>query len=197
MNNVRDLTLADLNQLVDVIRCKNKITGIDINEYDLKYFEKEISEFLHPYPNKDLGRVVGYFEDDILVSFLTQQFTERGPMWYMTMLGTRSTHRWNYKLNGLEDCWTYAMARAERNQIYKVLWTMPASWSRTQRRTLKTTDVWHRYNIYYDGVIPAGEMPVWPEHKSVFGKIVKDHDVLIKSAVLKNDYRPDYLKLQM
>jgi hypothetical protein len=182
---------------MDVINSKNKITGISIDDYDLDYFKDEISLFLQPYPNKDLGRVVGYFEDDQLISFLTQQFTSRGPMWYMTMLGTRSPNRWNYKINGLEDCWTYAMARAERNQVYRVLWTMPAAWSRTQRRTLKTTDVWQRYNIYYDGVIPAGELPAWPEHKSVFGKIVKNHDVLIKSAVLKNEYRPDHIRAQM
>jgi hypothetical protein len=197
MNNVRDLTITDLDQLMDVINSKNKITGISIDNYDLDYFKDEISLFLQPYPNKDLGRVVGYFEDDQLISFLTQQFTTRGPMWYMTMLGTRSPNRWNYKINGLEDCWTFAMNRAERNQVYRVLWTMPSAWSRTQRRTLKTTDVWQRYNIYYEGIIPAGELPSWPEHKSVFGKIVKNHDVLIKSAVLKNEYRPDHIRAQM
>ncbi len=197
MNNVRDLIIDDLGQIIDLIRSKNKITGISIKDYNLEYFEKEISLFLKPYPNEDLGRVIGYFENNILVSFLTQQFTLRGPMWYMTMLGTKSLNQWNYKKNGLENCWSYAMARAERNNIYKVLWAMPSAWARTQKRTIKTTDVWNRYDIYYDCIIPAGELPVWTEHKSVFGKIVKDHDVLIKSAILKNEYRSDYIKLQM
>ena len=117
---VKDLTISDLSAIMDIIRPKNKITGIHIEKYDLSFFENQISKFLEPYPNKDLGRVIGYFENDDLVSFLTQQFTERGPMWYMTMLGTKSSHRWNYKLNGLEYCWAYAMSRAERNEIYKV-----------------------------------------------------------------------------
>jgi hypothetical protein len=195
MNNVRDLTISDLGQLMDVISSKNKITGIDIKDYDLDYFKNEISLFLQPYPNKDLGRVVGYFKDDQLISFLTQQFTSRGPMWYMTMLGTRSPNRWNYKLNGLEDCWAYAMARAERNRIYRVLWAMPTAWARTQPRTLKTSDVWQKYDLYYEGIIPAGELPIWPEHKSVFGKLIKNHDVLIKSAVLKNEYRSDHIRV--
>lgn len=195
MGNVRDLEFADLGQIMDIISSKSKITGIDIKDYDLSFFEEEISLFLEPYPNRHMGRVVGYFKDNKLISFLTQQFTARGPMWYMNMLGTRSEHHWNYKLNGLEDCWAYAMARGERNQIYRILWTMPVSWARTQRRTIKTSDVWNRYEIYHECIIPAGEMPMWPEHKSVFGKIVKDHDVLIKSAVFKNEYRPVNFKI--
>ena len=194
---VKDLSLDDLGHIMDIIRSKNKITGIDIKNYDLSFFENEISLFLEPYPNKHMGRVIGYYEDDKLISFLTQQFTERGPMWYMTMLGTSSPHPWNYKLNGLEDCWKYAMTRAEKHEIYKILWAMPIAWARTQRRTFKTTDVWYRYEIFYDTIIPAGTLPKWPEHKNVFGSIVKDHDVLIKSAILKNEYRPANIRSQM
>lgn len=194
---VRDLTLSDLDSIVGIIEYKNKITGIDINKYDLNYFRNEISKFLQPYPNEDLGRVVGYFEEDQLISFLTQQFTLRGPMWYMTMLGTKSHHRWNYKLNGLEHCWAYAMARAENAGIYKIVYALPTAWARTQRRTLKTSDVWWKYDLYYDCIIPAGTMPVWPEHKNVFGSITKEHDVLIKTAILKNEHRPADIRSQM
>jgi hypothetical protein len=197
MTNVRDLTTTDLDSIMHIVREKNKITGIDINKYDLLYFKNEISRFLEPYPNKDLGRVIGYFENNELISFLAQQFTERGPMWYMTMLGTKSSHRWNYRLNGLEHCWAYAMARAENAGIYKIVYALPTSWARTQRRTLKTSDVWQKYDLYYDCIIPAGSMPVWPEHKNVFGSIVKEHDVLIKTAILKNEFRPDNIKSQM
>jgi hypothetical protein len=197
MTNVRDLTTIDLDSIMDIVREKTKITGIDINKYDLLYFKNEISRFLEPYPNKDLGRVIGYFENNELISFLAQQFTERGPMWYMTMLGTKSSHRWNYRLNGLEHCWAYAMARAENAGIYKIVYALPTSWARTQRRTLKTSDVWQKYDLYYDCIIPAGSMPVWPEHKNVFGSIVKEHDVLIKTAILKNEFRPDNIKSQM
>lgn len=194
---VKDLSRDDIGQVMDIISSKNKITGIDIKNYNLSFFENEISQFLEPYPNKHMGRVVGYYEDDKLISFLTQQFTLRGPMWYMTMLGTRSNYRWNYKLNGLEQCWSYAMFRAEEAGIYKVLYSLPVSWARTQRRTINTTDVWKRYEIFYDCIIPAGKLPEWPEHKNVFGSLIKDHDVLIKSAILKNEYRPDNIRAQM
>lgn len=197
MDFIRDLTITDLDSIVNIIESKNKITGIDIKKYNLDYFKNEISRFLEPYPNKDLGRVIGYFEEDVLVSFLTQQFTGRGPMWYMTMLGTNSVHRWNYKLNGLEKCWSYAMNRAERSDIYKIIWAMPLSWGRTQRKTRNTSDVWNRYEIFYDCIIPAGTLPGWPEHKNVFGSIPKEHDVLIKSAILKNEYRPANIRSQM
>lgn len=193
----KDLIPADLDAIMQIIKHKNKITGINTEHYDLNFFEKQISRFLDPYPNKDLGRVIGYFENNILISFLTQQFTERGPMWYMTMLGTNSLHRWNYKLNGLEHCWEYAMTRAENAGIYKIVYALPTAWSRTQRRTIKTSDVWQRYEIFYDCVIPAGTVPKWPEHKNVFGTLTKEHDVLIKTAILKNEYRPADIRSQM
>lgn len=197
MDNVRDLTMSDLPAIVNIVEHKNKITGIDIKDYDLDYFRSEISKFLYPYPNSDMGRVVGYFEEGKLVSFLTQQYTLRGPMWYMTMLGTNSPHPWNYKRNGLEYCWAYAMERAEKSGIYKIVYALPLSWARTQKRTLKTSDVWYKYEIYHDVIIPAGTMPQWPEHKNVFGTLPKDHDVLIKSAILKNEYRPVNIRSQM
>lgn len=194
---VRDLTINDLDSIASIVESKSKITGIDIKNYNLIYFKNEISKFLQPYPNEDLGRVIGYFEEDQLISFLTQQFTSRGPMWYMTMLGTKSSYRWNYKLNGLEHCWAYAMARAEHAGIYKIVYSLPVAWARTQRRTLKTSDVWQKYDLYYDCIIPAGSMPTWPEHKNVFGKLTKEHDVLIKTAILKNEYRPADIRSQM
>jgi hypothetical protein len=197
MDNIRDLTINDLDSIMSIIEPKNKITGIDIKKYNLSYFRDEIARFLEPYPNKDLGRVIGYFENNELRSFLTQQFTGRGPMWYMTMLGTNSSHRWNYKLNGLEYCWEYAMNRAENAGIFKIVWAMPISWARTQRRTINTSDTWKRYEIFYDCIIPAGTLPQWPEHKNVFGSLPKEHDVLIKSAILKNEYRSADIRSQM
>ena len=197
MNNVRDLTTNDLDSIMNIIENKNQITRIKIKNYDLSFFKNQILKFLEPYPNKEFGRVIGYFENGDLISFLTQQFTSIGPMWYMTMLATKSPHTWNWQLNGLDRCWEYTMARAERNNIYRFIWSMPAAWSRTQRRTLKTSNFLPRYNIYYDCIIPAGEFPIWPEHKSVFGELVKDHDVLIKSAILKNEYRPNDIRSQM
>jgi hypothetical protein len=197
MDNVRDLTIDDLDSIMHIIEPKNKITGINIKNYDLDYFRNGVAKFLEPYPNKDLGRVIGYFENNELRSFLMQQFTGRGPMWYMIMLGTNSSCRWNYKLNGLEHCWKYAMNRAEEAGIYKIVWSMPLAWAKTQRRTYKTTDVWYRYEIFYDCIIPAGTMPEWPEHKNVFGTFIKEHDVLIKSAILKNEHRPINIREQM
>jgi hypothetical protein len=89
------------------------------------------------------------------------------------------------------------MTRAENAGIYKIVYALPTAWARTQRRTIKTSDVWQKYDLYYDCIIPAGSMPVWPEHKNVFGSIVKEHDVLIKTAILKNEYRPADIRSQM
>lgn len=185
----RLLSHRDLDDIMSIVSVKSKITGVDIKKYDLDFFKESISQFLEPFPNTELGQVIGYFENGVLISFLTQQYTSRSPMWYMTMLATRSPHPWNYKMNGLEMCWANAMDRAESMGTYRILWSMPVAWANSQRRTIKTSDVWPRYEIYNEVVVKSNTLPQWPEHKNVFGKLVKDHDVLIKSASLKNEFR--------
>jgi hypothetical protein len=67
---------------------------------------------------------------------------------------------------------------------------MPASWARTQNRTIKTSDVWQRYNIYLEEVLPANTIPAYDEYKISYGVKIKPHDVVIKQGLLKNEFRP-------
>jgi hypothetical protein len=134
-------------------------------------------------------RVIGYFDEGILVSYLVQVMSKRISSWHLAVLGTRSTESWNYKKNGLEYCWANAMQYAESKNIYRLYWSMPTVWARTQYRTINTSDVWPRYDIYIESHIPAGVLPIYDEYKISYGKKLKTHDVVIKQGLLKNEFR--------
>lgn len=177
----RELTIEDVPSALDVLKHKSKVSKID-KEPD------SISEYAILDAIKN-HRIIGYYEDNKLVSFLVQVIGKKLSAWHMTMLATNSEHTWNYKKNGLEYCWANAMDHAEKLGIYKIYWSLPSKWARTQRRTYMTTDVWYRYDIYIEDIILPNNYPKWEEHKTAFGDKLKPHEVTVKLAVLKNEYR--------
>jgi len=184
-NNTRLLTFSDVDQILSIINSKHKISGTDKDILEPESFDEHIKYALSQ-PNQ---RVIGYFEDNTLVSFLCQVIDKRLCAWHMTMLGTNSIHNWNYKKNGLEYCWANAMDYSEQQGIYRIYWSMPEHWARTQSRTMKTSDVWPRYDIYLEEEVNQDNFPIWDEHRVCFGKHLKPHTVVIKQALLKNEFR--------
>lgn len=179
----RSLTSKDIDSIIAVLDSKSKISKVD--KPDNKILEDHI---LKNITNDDC-RVIGYFENNVLVSLLSQVISKRMSAWHMTMLGTNSNSVWNYKKNGLEYCWANAMDYAEQLNIYKIYWSLPSKWANTQRRTYQTTDVWYRYEIYTDNIIEPNCFPKWDDQKISFGVIPKPHEVTVKFAVLKNEFR--------
>lgn len=184
-NNTRLLNVNDIDQIMSIIDSKHKISNTDKDSLEPESFVDHFNYAL----SQENQRIIGYFENDNLVSFLCQVIDKRLCAWHMTMLGTNSIHNWNYKKNGLEYCWANAMDFSEKQGIYRIYWSMPEFWARTQSRTMKTSDVWPRYEIYLEEQVPSGNFPKWDEHRVSFGKHIKPHTVVVKQALLKNEFR--------
>lgn len=186
----RLLTVDDIPKIKEIFELKTSISKIPSDESKSKVefnIESEINN-----PNH---RLIGYFENGELVSFLSQVIASKMPAWHMPMLGTKSTHRWNYTLNGLEFCWANAMDFAEQHGIYRIYWALPKSWSRTQLRTINTSDVWKRYDIYIESELQPYEFPFWPEQQVSYGNLPKPYEVVVKMGVLKNEHRKFDIKI--
>jgi hypothetical protein len=184
LNCTREITEDDSQSVFDLLNSKKSISKVKFDqtpEIVASNIKKSIKD---PYE-----RIIGYFENGILISYLVQRFGQRVPAWHMTLLATRSQHRWNYKSNGLEYCWSNAMDFAEEQGIYRIYWSLPISWARAQKKTISTTDVWNRYNIYVEDIIPPMQFPKFEEFKGSFGLVPKPHETVIKQAILKNEYR--------
>jgi hypothetical protein len=181
LKNTRLLTTSDSDEMFDIVRRRDTVSKMP----SLNTTKDEVIESLeNPY-----SRNIGYFEDNKLISFLVQRFTPRIPAWHMTVLFTISDSSWNYKKNGLEYCWANAMHYAESKNIFRLYWALPATWSRTQHRTIRTSDVWHRYEIYIEEELPPDTFPLYDEYKISYGNKLKSHNVVIKQGLLKNEFR--------
>lgn len=179
----RVLIPDDISSILEVLDNTNKISKVE--KSNNAEIEQLIVTALTSYDN----RVIGYFQEDKLVSYLFQTMSKRMSTWHMMLLGTRSTEGWNYKKNGLEYCWANAIDYAEKLGVYKMYWCMPTKWARTQIKTIHTSDVWQRYNIYTEAIILPYQFPKWEDQGVSFGKIPKPHTVTVKLAVLKNEFR--------
>lgn len=182
LTNTRALTKDDCDEMFNILTSRSTISKVPSDNVTKEDIVKSLED--------SNTRCIGYFEDNKLVSYLLQVFTPRIPAWHMTVLYTISDSSWNYKKNGLEYCWANAMHYAESKNIFRLYWSMPASWARTQNRTIKTSDVWQRYNIYLEEVLPANTIPIYDEYKISYGVKIKPHDVVIKQGLLKNEFRP-------
>lgn len=190
-NKTKVLTLEHAEDVYKIIKHHNVIGKSPYTET----LEESVKNTERGLGNPNI-RTIGYFEGNKLISFLVQQLSEKIPAWHMTLLGTISNHRWNYKLNGLEFCWANAMDYAESKNIFRIYWSLPLRWARSQQRTYMTTDVWFRYNIYIEDVITPNKKPNWLEHHISFGEKFKSHDTVIKLGILKNEYRPFNLRVR-
>lgn len=183
-SNTRLLLTNDIAEIYEVLKVHNSISRMEFLETINVFSKKMIESFDDPN-----FRAIGYYEDNVLVTFLFQYLSSQIPAWHMTLLGTRSLHKWNYSKNGLDDCWSNAMHYAEDKSMYRIYWALPERWSRSARKTMLTSIVWPRYEIYIEDVIGAGKLPKWAEHKPAFGKLLKPHNTVIKCGILKNEYR--------
>lgn len=181
------LNVDHIPDILNIVFQKRKVSKLDIAAFDVD----TVSSLIKQSMSNPQERFIGYFENNTLISFLVQVINPKLASWHMTMLATRSNYSWNYKKNGLEYCWANAMDYAENKGIYKIFWSLPSAWDRTQIKTYNTTDVWFRYNIYIEDKILPNNFPNFDEHKICFGTLPKPHSVTIKMAVLKNEHRPN------
>lgn len=181
---IKLLTFDDAEDIFEIINSHQSISKIPFLELKEEFLEKIKLTFQNPNV-----RCIGYYENDCLTTFLIQQLSDKIPAWHMTLLGTRSIHRWNYSLNGLDLCWSNAMSFAEEKGIFRLYWALPERWARTQNKTILTSTTWPRYDIYIEAIVPANQYPVWLEYRPSFGEKLKPHNTVIKLGVLKNEYR--------
>ena len=186
LKNTRTLTMDDCEAIFNIVSYRDTVSKAPVPTQNYKEFKDNLSKSFDPAAST---RFIGYFENDKLVSYMAQVYSRLMPVWHMAVLSTISSSSWNYKKNGLEYCWANAMSHAESKNIYRIYWSMPASWARTQYRTINTSDVWKRYEIFVETIIPANTFPVYGEYKISYGKVLKPHDVVIKQGLLKNEFR--------
>ena len=187
----RILDINSLDLIIDFSKSKDKISGTDNSNWEWDQFKKmyEMS-FLH----SDQNTIIGAFENNELQGYVAQHFSPHAPSWYMSMV-LQKYNGWLRTGHGdyINACLIEATRIAESRGVFDVVYTMPAKWIRTTKRTQPTSPIWSRYNVYIEAYIPAGTLPVFDLHKYMHGG-PKDHDRIVKKCSLKMEHRLEYFK---
>lgn len=193
MIEVKILNADSLDQVIDFTRSKDKVSGVKNLDWEWDKYRKLMES---SFENPNLNNIIGAFEDGQLKGYVSQHFSSHAPSWYMSMV-LQEYSGWLRKGHGdyINACLLEATRIAEERNVFDVVYTMPAKWIRTTKRTQPTSPVWSRYNVYVEAIIPAGQVPYFDIHKYMSGG-PKDHDRVIKRCSLKMEHRLEYFKRQ-
>lgn len=140
--------------------------------------------------NKRQHRIIGYIDSE-LRAVVSQSFHDDYPCWFMNFFASDK----NYSLfaNGhgdyINQCLLSAMEDAESKKIYDIYYSVPIQYIKSSGRTHHSSPAWNRYNIYIDQIVPANSFPEITVYKYAYGRVLKAHEVAIKHAVLKQEFR--------
>ena len=139
----------------------------------------------------NIHRIIGCFENEKLVAALSQSFSSRNPLWIMNYYVTNNNYISLGKGYGLylEKCFTKAMTDAETIGAYDFWWSVPVKYAKNGPRLQLLSPSWSRYEVYTDAVVPENKFPIFDLHKHAYGSILKPHDVFIRHAVCKQEFR--------
>lgn len=127
----------------------------------------------------------GYFEQNVLLSYLVQVISPRVKThWNMTFLAVSpgASRYWNYQKNGLDRLWSAAFMLGKSHGRHNVYWSLPERWARTHERTQRTSTVWKRYTVNTLARYDSGEYPTDALHAWIYGERVKRYPVLLREG---------------
>lgn len=182
------LNTTHLDQVLDLLESRSKFSKQDKNDEIRSVYENGIRYSLE---NQVGRRVVGAFNGDSLEAILLQNFAPSDPMWVMSFYASKNN---NIKLGKgyghyLSACFRKAMSDAEEKGCFDFWWSVPFQYARNGPRMQMTSPEWIRYEVYTDAIIPANQFPKYAVHTLAYGKVLKPHDVFIRHAVLKQEFR--------
>lgn len=186
--HVTVLTLDYKDQVVDLLKNRQKFSKQDNQESVLDNLITR-TEYALAEGNRD--RIIGALDGQELVAILAQSFSSTIPIWIMQYYATKSN---NIVLGrgygeGLELCFSKAMTDAENLGIYDFWWSVPQQYAKNGPRMQQHSPTWIRYEVYTDVVVPANEFPKYEIHAQAYGKTLKPHNVFVRHAVCKQEFR--------
>jgi len=182
------LGIENLDSVIDLLKNRSffsKQTNKD------QVWENLISKTQHALSDRSRDRIIGYFVNDSLEAILAQSFSNRIPIWIMQYYATKTNNILLGKGYGepLEACFIKAMTDAEAIGIYDFWWSVPVKYAKNGPRMQKSSPSWIRYEVYTDAVISANTFPKYELHTQAYGSVLKPHDVFIRHAVCKQEFR--------
>jgi hypothetical protein len=185
---IKILNLLDESAVLDLVSSKKKFSQQPLDGTVLDILVAGIKKSL---TNQHRLRLIGCFDSGDLVAVVSQSFDQNMPFWYMDYFFSRNSNLSFANGHGdyINSCLEYAMRDAESKGFFDVYYSVPIHYQRTQRKTHHSSPAWSRYDIFIERIIDENTFPEYFVHKAAYGSVLKSHKVIIKKAVLKQEYR--------
>jgi hypothetical protein len=184
---IRLLEPADLPDCMEIASLKNRTGGtvpltpggfVDAFE---KYFQ-----------GSEYYCAVGYFEDNVLVSFLYISMFEnnmRGKFWVIPGLYTRDFKSYfSFKSSGMGELIKFAFKYAETKGWYEYYYCTAERVMNVYERQWKRSYS-HRYEHILLDVVPANTKPFHELYWQLMGNETKPDPIVFKKRILKPEFR--------
>ena len=184
---IKLLTVDDLPTCMEISSLKNRTAGTVplTSSVFLEAFEK--------YFNNNLDyRAIGYFENDILISFLFISMFEntmRGKFWVISGLYTKEFNSYfTFKKSGIGELIKSAFKHTESRGWYEYYYCTSERVMNVYERQWKKSES-HRYDHILLEVVPPNTKPVYELYWKLMGSTVKPDPMVFKKRTLKPEFR--------
>jgi hypothetical protein len=184
---IRFLITDDLPDCMEIAALKNRTGGtVPItSEGFLGAFEKY-------FQDDKFCRVIGYFENNKLISFVCIRMFEntmRGKFWVITGLYAKNFKNYfNFKNSKIGELINHAFNYTESMGWYEYYYCTAERVMNVYERQWKRSQS-HRYEHILLDIVPPNTTPFYELHWRLMGQEVKPVPMVVKKRVLKQEFR--------
>lgn len=184
---IRFLNQSDIQECTRIAALKNRTAGtVPITPGGfITAFEKYFQQTEHYYS-------IGYFENDILISFVCISMFEnklRGKFWVIPALYTKSFKNYfRFNKSGIGELIKFAFDFAESKEYYEYYYCTAERVMNVYERQWKRSNQ-NRYEHILLDIVPAYTKPFHELYWRLMGNEVKPDPIVFKKRVLKKEYR--------
>lgn len=184
---IKQLTKDDIPFCLSVISAENKISGTTPLDS-----ERQINYLNHCIQDTDKYRVLGYFENDQLISWINIGFYEGntyGKFWILlNLFSTKKRGYFSFKNPEISELLATAFNVAESREVYQYFYCVSERISKVYESQWAKKNPMNYHGVYELkdlAVIPANTVPKSNLFWGMMGKEMRPHAMYIKARIKK------------
>lgn len=187
---LRPLELNDLDDIIRIAKLKPRSGGTKPPDDD-----KLVSSYSRYLENNGLLHCYGYFEDNMLISYIgfgLHENNSRGKFWYASFFHTSKFHNiFSFENPETTELLVKGYEVAENAGHYEYYYSIAQRLEKVYERqwTKNKSMALGRYDLETLAIVPANTISDVELYRKLLGEEPKPNDMAIKKRVLRTEYR--------
>jgi hypothetical protein len=191
MEEIKFLDSSHENLIEEIVNSHKKNVGVEkttiTNFMLIKNLKLALSE------NNTNAKVVGFFRDGILISFLHFYSIQGIPYWYLAYWSARKENI-HFNRNGILKLWDFVCDYMESMGVYNFYFARPEKYGITLKVKFQTK-LFTKYNLQIEEIVEKGEHSRFSLfNQIVFNNCKSSTKIIIISGQLKHQYRTLFIE---